>query len=170
MNYFHELLPAQISTNVFEDIGKKWLIIGCQDSEKNRINVMTASWGAMGILWGKPVCILFVRPQRYSFELIEKSDRFSASVFGESYREKLRFCGTKSGRSEDKVAACGFTPVSFDGTEGFEEADMVLSLRKLYSDDLKESSFLDSSLVQGFYAAKDFHRMYVCEIEKVLVK
>ena len=46
---------------------------------------------------------------------------------------------------------------------------MVLLCKKLYADDLKKACFLDPSLLSN-YAADDFHRVYICEIERVLCK
>ena len=46
---------------------------------------------------------------------------------------------------------------------------MVLICRKLYADYLREESFLDKSVLDN-YKLKDYHRVYVAEIEQVLVK
>jgi hypothetical protein len=46
---------------------------------------------------------------------------------------------------------------------------MALVCRKLYADDIKECAFVDKSLLSN-YAAADYHKMYVMEIEKVIVK
>ena len=46
---------------------------------------------------------------------------------------------------------------------------MVLIGRKLYADDLKENCFLDTGLL-GNYRQKDYHRFYICEIQRVLIR
>ena len=51
----------------------------------------------------------------------------------------------------------------------FEEAEVILKGRKIYIDDIKECGMLDPSIMKN-YPANDFHRVYICEIEKVLVK
>ena len=45
----------------------------------------------------------------------------------------------------------------------------MLVCRKLYADDLKENAFIDPDMLKH-YAAKDYHRFYICEITEVLVK
>ena len=68
------------------------------------------------------------------------------------------------------MAEAGLTPMWVgDRAPSFEEARVILSCRKLYSDDIKEEKMLDPSIMKN-YAAKDFHRIYVCEIEEILVK
>lgn len=171
MNLFHEIKPTEITTNAFEDIGSRWLMIGCADKARNRTNLMTASWGAVGILWGKPVCILFVRKSRHTHELIKEGGKIGVSIFGEEYRDQLKICGKLSGRDTDKVALCSFTPLfEDDGAVGFEQAERILCLKKLYEDEIRPEAFIDPSLADRWYADHDFHTMYVCEIEKVLEK
>ena len=49
------------------------------------------------------------------------------------------------------------------------QAKLVLVCRKLYADDLKENAFIDPDMLKH-YAARDYHRFYICEITEVLVK
>jgi len=37
------------------------------------LNTITASWGGFGVLWGKNVAFIFIRPQRYTKEFVENS-------------------------------------------------------------------------------------------------
>ena len=86
------------------------------------------------------------------------------------YRAALKYCGTKSGRDGDKFAATGLTPAKTEGGVPYVgEARLVLVCRKLYADDLKENAFIDPGMLKH-YAAKDYHRFYICEITEVLVK
>lgn len=167
---FRSVPPTAPNDNFFSRIGDDWMLITA-DNGAGRLNTMTASWGCTGILWNKPVAVCFIRPQRYTYGIVEEADRLSLSFLpaGE-HREALRYCGTKSGRDGDKFAATGLTPVYTEGGVPYvAEADLVLICRKLYADDLKENCFLDPEMLKH-YAAKDFHRFYVCEIEDVLVK
>ena len=165
---FTVISPAEINDNVFKLIGDDWMLITASDG--TTVNTMTASWGTAGILWNKPVCICFIRPQRYTYEIAERTDRLSFSILDKSYRKALSYCGSHSGRDGDKFAASGLTPAyAEDGTPYVAESRMVLLCRKLYADDLREGCFLDPTLLSN-YAAKDYHRFYVCEIEKILVR
>ena len=147
--------------NACKLIGQDWMLVCAGD------NAMTASWGCMGVLWNKPVCTVFIRPQRHTYTLTESNDRIALAFFDESYRPTLRHFGTKSGRDEDKFAATGLARAYHEnGTLYPAEARMVIFCRKLYSDMLRKEAFLDPALL-SHYPADDFHRMYVCEIEEV---
>ncbi|MBE6589057.1 MAG: flavin reductase family protein [Ruminococcaceae bacterium] len=165
MKHFKEIPPYEID-RILTRIGKEWMLVSAGD--KGSSNTMTASWGCMGVLWNKPVAVCFIRPQRYTYTFTETHDRLSLSFFDGGYRDALTLCGRLSGRDVDKFAAAGLTlACTDDGVPYPEEASLVLVCKKLYVDDLKKSSFLDESLLSN-YPADDFHRVYVCEIEKVL--
>lgn len=167
---FKEISPYEINDNVFSALDKDWMLICARDEEKEcGANAMTASWGGLGILWNKPVATIYVRPQRYTFGLCEDSDRVSLSFFDESYRDALKICGTKSGRDMDKISYCGMTTSSINDTPVINEARLTLVCKKLYADDLKEERFTDNSPL-ACYPKRDYHRFYICEIEKVLIK
>ena len=167
MNRFKEISPYEID-RILSRIGKDWMLISAADGE--RANTMTASWGCMGVLWNKPVAICFIRPQRYTYELTEVSDRLSLSFFDGEFRDALTLCGRTSGRDGDKFERAGLTKAFLpEGVPYPAEASMVLLCKKLYADDLKKACFLDPSLLSN-YAADDFHRVYICEIERVLCK
>lgn len=154
--------PGVWSFNPFETIGKEWYLITGGTMEHH--NTMTASWGTMGIFWGKPVVNSFIRPQRYTYEFIEAGERFTLSFFGEEYRKALQFCGSHSGRDYDKERECGLTPVAFDGAVGYAEADTVLVCRKLYAYDIKPEEMLDPAAIEPWYPEKDYHRCYFAEV------
>ena len=158
----------ELGGNVVSMFDDSWCLITAGDGSS--YNTMTASWGAMGELWNKDVCFCFIRPQRHTHPIAVKASRLSLSVLPETYREALRFCGTKSGRDYDKFKETGLT-VAFDEhhTPYVGEADTVLLAKKLYVDEIREDSFLDPELLKN-YKEKDYHTVFVCEIEDVLQK
>ena len=166
LELFCEIAPEELG-NAFELIGKDWMLITAKDGEK--VNAMTASWGALGVLWNKPVAIGFVRPQRHTYGLTENEDKITLCFLDEEWREALRFCGTKSGRDHDKLKETGLNSFDCFGAPAIKESKMILVCKKLYADDLKESCFVDTSVLSN-YKAKDYHRVYVWEIEKALVR
>ncbi|MCD7947736.1 MAG: flavin reductase [Oscillospiraceae bacterium] len=148
--------------NVFTLIGERWMLIAAGDQEK--CNMMTASWGGLGVLWGANVATVYIRPTRYTYELIEKQNYFTLSFFGDQYKEQLALCGKKSGRDTDKVKACGFTvEAGTCGAPYFAEAELVLVCKKRYAQDFDPSLFLVEDMEQ-WYPKKDYHRMYIGEI------
>ena len=54
--------PNLIKDNFIEIIGKEWMLVSAGD--KDKFNMMTASWGGVGFLWNKPVVFVFIRPER----------------------------------------------------------------------------------------------------------
>lgn len=163
MGKLHEITPGQLNENVFELIGKEWMLITAGNGDQ--FNMMTASWGGLGFLWGLPVSFVFIRPQRYTLEFMEYYDTYTLSFYGSEYRDALNFCGTKSGRDIDKVAETGLTPLNTaTGAVYFAEARLVIECRKLYSTKLKGKKFLDEAIPERIYGAKDYHRMFVGEI------
>lgn len=163
-------IPPEESDRVFSRIGSDWMLICTNDhGGLSPANAMTASWGGLGVLWNRPVAFLFVRPQRHTFALLESETHAAVAFLGEEYREALRLCGTRSGRELDKFAATGLTVAYEAGIPYPEQAHTVLLCKKLYAQDLEGASFLEPELLQN-YKQNDFHRMYVCEIESVLVR
>jgi flavin reductase (DIM6/NTAB) family NADH-FMN oxidoreductase RutF len=160
------IAPEGISDNVFKLIGKDWLLItaGKEDS----FNTMTASWGGLGILWHKEVSYCFIRPTRFTYEFMERSNIYTLSFFAERYRDALTILGTKSGRDGDKISAAGLTPAAAEpGAITFKEARLVLVCKKLYYQDLNPKNFLDAE-IETHYPQKNYHRMYVGEIISAL--
>ena len=167
---FTHISPSTLSDNIFDLIGKDWMLITAGDPQNGKVNIMTASWGCMGILWNKPVGVCFIRPQRYTYGFAEATDTLTFSFFTEDYRKALQYCGSHSGRDVDKFQASGLSVAKTeDGVPYVAEARLVLVCRKLYADDLKEGCFLDPNLLSN-YKAKDYHRFYICEITDVLVR
>ena len=132
------------------------------------INTMTVSWGGSGILWGKEVCFVFVRPERYTFEFCENGENMTLSFFGKEKKDALSFCGTKSGRDVDKFAACGLKYTLQNGACVFDEAEITVVLKKLYAQDLQEDCFVTDGC-KSFYQNGGYHKMYICEIKDIIV-
>ncbi len=165
---FEKIDPKALDQNVFSLIGDQWMLITA--GTKDQCNTMTASWGGLGVLWGKPVATVYIRPQRYTLEFVEREDTFTLCFFGEEYRKALALCGSKSGRDMDKVKECGFTVATAEGAPYFEEADLVLVCKKSYWQDMDPTHFLDREIDSKWYPEKDYHRIFIGEILEVLRK
>jgi len=166
MSRFRKITPQDISGDVFTRIGKQWMLVGAGDEKAH--NMMTASWGGFGVLWNKAVSTVYVRPSRYTLTFMEQHDHYALCFFPEDYREALTFCGRHSGRDADKCRETGLTPCFDEAAPYFEQAELVLICRKLYSQDMTPDSFLDEHL-ESHYNGADYHRMIIGEIETVLV-
>lgn len=153
------------AVSLFDD---KWTLITAGNKES--YNTMTASWGAMGELWNKDVCFIFIRPQRYTYEFTEREEYFTLSFFGEEYRKALAFCGRNSGRDCDKAKETGLTPKEIGSSMTFEESEIVLLCKKLYYQDISPDGLVEKAVDATCYPDKDYHRMYVGEIVEAYVK
>ena len=60
---------------------------------KEGSNTMTASWGGLGIMWGKKVATAYIRPQRYTKEFVDRAETVSYThldVYKRQERKRLR--------------------------------------------------------------------------------
>ncbi len=188
---FRRIDPRSLSMNPFSLIAEEWMLVTA--GAPGDWNTMTASWGGFGHLWNRDVAFVFVRPTRHTYGFMERESRFSLSFFGPAMRQALALCGSLSGRDVDKAQAAGISPRAFDAAASpgepagqggspapaglggpggadsanviaFEEARLVLALRKLHAQDLDPACFVDPS-INDHYAALDWHRLYVGAVE-----
>ncbi|MCF2596601.1 flavin reductase family protein [Pseudoflavonifractor phocaeensis] len=164
----HSVDPKQLNENVFSLIGDKWMLITAGNGEQ--CNTMTASWGGLGVIWGAPAAICYIRPQRYTKEFVDREEYFTLTFFGEEWRKALSLCGSKSGRDTDKVKECGFTvKTAACGAPYFEEAELVLVCRKRFAQDMDPAS-IPQDIKEKWYPNQDYHTMYIGEIVEALKK
>jgi flavin reductase (DIM6/NTAB) family NADH-FMN oxidoreductase RutF len=128
-------------------------------------NAMTIGWGTVGIIWGRKVFTVLVRPSRYTFSRLEESDSFTVNVPTASIYDDVTFCGTHSGRDYDKFAERGLTaePSKTVRTPGIAECPVVYECEVVHTNDVCNAS-LDPEIVVGAYPSGDLHRIYYGEI------
>lgn len=153
-----------LSFNPFDKIGKEWFLITAKN--ENKVNTMTASWGALGHLWNKDIIIAFIRPQRYTKQFVDQSEAFTLSFF-EDHHKELSYLGTKSGKDEDKIAHVNFHITEIENLPTFEEAKDVFLIKKLYVGKFEKDNFLYSDLYDKNYPNHDLHYIYIGEITGV---
>ena len=78
---FHEITVSDLSFNPFTRLNKDWALVTVTDPDTGKTNTMTVSWGGVGVLWGKNVVTIYIRPQRYTHEFLEKTDHFTLSFY-----------------------------------------------------------------------------------------
>ena len=157
-----------LTQNVFQMIGDEWMLVTAEKDGK--VNTMTASWGALGIMWGKTVATAYLRPQRYTKEFVDASETFTLSFFGGAQKKAMGLLGSFSGRDEaDKIEKSGLHVTKIDGHPTFEEASLVLVCRKLYVQEMKPECFLHQEKIKKWYPDSDFHWMYMAEITDAYV-
>jgi flavin reductase (DIM6/NTAB) family NADH-FMN oxidoreductase RutF len=158
-------------------IGQDWMLISARDGDD--WNTMTASWGGLGVLWGRDAAFMFIRPSRRTFGFANAASLFTLSFFDADHDQALEFCGEKSGRDVDKAAGAGLSPIVFDaslasgriaGCAGFKEAREIIVCRKLYTHDIDPAAFLDAPSIEEFYHGSDYHRLFIGEVLTLLVR
>lgn len=160
-----EIDIKKLQANPFEMIGDQWMLITAEKDGK--VNTMTASWGAMGIMWGKPVVTAYIRPQRYTKEFVDGSETFTLSFFGGEQKKAMGHLGAVSGREKpDKIENAGLHVTDVEGYPTFEEATLTLVCKKLYVQEMKPECFVGKEEIEKWYPANDFHYMYMAEIIK----
>ncbi len=160
---FKKVNVNSLSENYFTLLNDDWGLLTA--GKPDNFNTMTISWGSFGILWNRPVIFMFVRPQRYTFEFINKNHYFTLSFFDHEYKKDLDYLGAHSGRDFDKVKATGLVPHTTDlGNIIFEQSRIAFECKKIYSDLIKPESILDQNVIKTTYQNSDFHQMYVGEI------
>lgn len=168
MTHFKELNVNEFQKSPFKLIGDDWMLVTAEHQDK--ANTMTASWGGLGIMWGKSAAFVFIRPQRYTKTFIDQSDEFSLSFFDNTFKKTLNYLGSTSGRDEDKIAKSNLTLVHADNIPYFEEANIVILCKKLYVQEFQPEYILDSQINEKWYPDKDYHTMYIAEVKKILGK
>ena len=157
---------SQLELNPFLVFSEDTFLLSA--GEPDDWNTMTAGWGGFGSLFGGPVAYVFVRKSRYTFSFMERYPSFSLSFFPHEMKVALDYCGSHSGRDCDKSEGAGITPFQIDGTVAFEEANLIMTCRKILSAPLSEETMIDSSLLK-FYPHGDWHRMFIGAIEGVYI-
>lgn len=153
----------------FEKIGSEWMLITAE--KEGKVNTMTASWGGLGVLWGKNVATVYIRPQRYTKEFVDANDTFTLSFFGGDCMKEMGYLGKVSGREEaDKIEKAGLHTEMADGYPTFAEATQVFVCKKLYHDTIKPENFYGPEEDAKWYPDKDYHTMYIAEVVAVYEK
>ena len=157
-----------LEMNPFTKIGKEWALVTA--GSKAKCNTMTVSWGGVGVIWNKNVVYIFVRDSRYTKEFIDQGEFFSLSFLDEKYRNALSYCGSHSGREENKFEKAGLTPAFRHSIPYPDEANLVLLCRKMAAVPMEENVILDKSIINNFYKDNDLHTMYVGEIIEAIAR
>lgn len=131
-----------------------------------RPNTMTIGWANIGCLWNRPVFTVLVRPQRHSYEMIQRAGEFTVSVpTVQPLRKELAFAGTKSGRDLDKFDGHGLTAIPAQTVSApiIAECGLHFECRTLLTQDMTGDR-MAAEILDGCYPERDFHTMFFGEI------
>jgi flavin reductase (DIM6/NTAB) family NADH-FMN oxidoreductase RutF len=144
-------------------LGKCGCLLVSGDMEK--ANVMTIGWGLIGMLWGRPVFMVAVRPSRHTFGFMERSGEFTVNVPGKGMEKTAAYCGSVSGRDADKFKECGLTVVKGGkvGAPVIEECPISYECRVIYKERIVPEKVPKGDM-ERWYPKGDFHTVYFGEI------
>lgn len=149
--------------DILEAVGKGVLMTTCADGQ---VDTMTIGWGTMGIQWGKPIFIAYVRESRFTKELVDQNGEFTINVpFGAYDKNILGFCGTKSGRDVDKIKELGLTLEAGEtvSVPAIKELPLTLECKVIYKQEQVKDAIAPENL-ERYYADGDFHTAYYGQI------
>jgi flavin reductase (DIM6/NTAB) family NADH-FMN oxidoreductase RutF len=127
-------------------------------------NVMTIGWGTIGVIWGRPIFVVLVRPSRHTYTLIEQVSDFTVNVPPRELAAAAKLCGTLSGRDQDKFAKAHLTPIPSREVRApvIEECIVHYECKIVSRVDLPPDTLAQS--VRGNYPEGNFHRIFFGEI------
>lgn len=130
-----------------------------------KVNTMTIAWGSIGFMWGKPVFMAMIRPSRFTYECIEKTNEFTVSIPFKDMSKALGICGSKSGRDTDKLAAANLAtaPGKKISTPVIADCGLHYECKVVYKQEMVPQQ-LAADLQEKWYANGDYHTLYFGEI------
>lgn len=135
---------------------------------RGRPNVMTASWGAIGVFWGKPVFIAPIRKSRYTWGCIKRTGDFTLNVLPRKLADLATFCGTVSGRDHDKFAEARLTPAPSLKVKSpiIEECVLHYECRVVHANAVDPKALL-KDIARTHYRDLDYHTYFFGEVVAV---
>ena len=137
-------------------------------SDAGKVNTMTIGWGTLGIEWGKPIFVAYVRESRYTREFLDKTGEFTINIPLEEVNSAIiSHCGKYSGRDHDKIADLGLTleqPVKIS-VPGIRQLPLTLECKVLFRN-IQDERTLPEPLRSRYYPGEiaDNHIAYYAEI------
>jgi len=131
-------------------------------------NTMAIGWGTIGVIWGKPIFIVLVRPSRYTHGLMEQADDFTVNVPPAKLSDIVAFCGSASGRNHDKFKEKGLVAVPGKKVKSpvIEQCVIHYECKVVHKNNVLKDK-LASSIISSYYPKGDFHTVYFGEIVAV---
>ena len=77
-------------------------------------NIVTVAWAGT-VCSEPPMCSISLRKERYSHGIIADTGEFIINLCGRENLFATDYCGVRSGRDEDKFAACHLTAMPVEG-------------------------------------------------------
>ena len=124
--------------------------------DKSSYNSMAIEWGSLGVAFKKPIFTVYVKPDRYSYEFVEKTKIFTVNIINKKIYWKFSIYGTKSGRDINKEEEAGtHIRYLYDGGITFDEAEEIYVCKIITKSYLKEEN-MDQSIFELYKTIQKF--------------
>ena len=140
------------------------------------VNSMVIGWGHIGIEWGRPIFVAYVRESRYTKDMVENHGEFTINVpMGDFDSNIIKVCGTKSGRDLDKIKELGLHLVDSDVVDvpGIAEFPLTIECKVIYKQK-QDLSAIPKEILDRYYPeipgadfdgqTRDYHYAFYGEI------
>lgn len=88
------------------------VMVSCADRD-GKANIITVAWAGT-ICTNPPMMSISIRPERYSYHMIEQTGEFVINLTNSRLAKACDYCGVTSGRDEDKFAKLQLTPLALE--------------------------------------------------------
>ena len=145
-------------------LGSSGLLLAAGGLEKPT-NAMAIGWGSLGIVWGRPMWVVLVRPSRFTYELIEESKEFTVNVPSADMAKAVAYCGSHSGRDEDKLAKLGLSVARGQQVNSgvIEACPINYECQVVGKSDIVPE-MLAEAVKSEYYGQGDYHRVYFGQV------
>jgi flavin reductase (DIM6/NTAB) family NADH-FMN oxidoreductase RutF len=153
---------------VMKAMSDRGVLLAAYDAD-GKPNAMTIGWGSIGSIWGMPIWTVLVRPSRHTYDCIQHSRCFSVNVPGADLAEACAYCGSRSGRDEDKLAHLGLEVEKGSDVAAplIVQCPIIYQCQVVHYNDVLPSA-LAAEIQSGAYAKGDYHRIYYGKILSTL--
>jgi flavin reductase (DIM6/NTAB) family NADH-FMN oxidoreductase RutF len=129
--------------------------------EKSKENIMTVGWLQFGMLWNEPTASILVRPSRFTYDILNKTKKFTLNVLPEKYNDKISFCGSNSGSYCDKFKETGLTKSHTSGTGSvfIKESEIIVDCNIIHVNDIIPETLSDIYIAK-YYGSGDYHKIF----------
>lgn len=105
------------------------VMVSCAD-KTGRKNIITIAWAGT-VCTNPPMVSISVRPERYSYHMIEETGEFVVNLTTKELVRACDYCGVTSGRDVDKFAKMKLTPLVMESVKapGIAESPVNLECR-----------------------------------------
>jgi len=156
--------PFELWLETVDMMTKHGLLL-CSIGSDGKPNVMAIGWMTGGIVWGKPILCVFVRPSRYTYSRLEEVGEFTVNVLPPEFKEAVDYCGTVSGRTKDKFSETGLKPAPAQKVKVpiIEQGIIHYECVVVHKNDV-QPQFLAKEIAESAYPQGNYHRVYFGEI------